>query len=120
MKNIIDQKQASHPVPSAGISEAERMEKIRDLLMGPVIADESARVDKSVSRLDELAKAQKDSIIALQARVEELEERQRVGMKQIRTRLLGMVEALLADEEDVRSRLSKNETLLSKFENDKR
>lgn len=120
MKNLIDQKQASHPAPSAGISEAERMEKIRELLMGPVIADESARVDRSVSRLDELAKAQKESIIALQARVQELEERQRVGMKQMRMRMLGMVEALLADEEDVRARLLKNETLLSKLEGDKR
>lgn len=116
---MIDQKKTSSPAPSAGISEAERMAKIRELLMGPVIADESARVDQSVGRLNDLAKTQQDAINALQARIQELEDRQRVGMKRVQMRLLGMVEALLADEEDVRARLSKNEIFLSRLKSDR-
>ncbi|MGI9510841.1 MAG: hypothetical protein ACR2QJ_15985 [Geminicoccaceae bacterium] len=120
MKHIIDQKHTSQSAPSAGISEAERMAKIRELLVGPVIADESARVDQSVARLDKLAKAQHETIIALQARIQEMEDRERINSKQVRMRLLGMVEALLADDDEVRSRLMKNETLLSRLESDGR
>ncbi|MGI9488549.1 MAG: hypothetical protein ACR2RF_22250 [Geminicoccaceae bacterium] len=113
-----DQKKASQPTQGAGISEAERMAKIRELLVGPVIADESARVDQSVARLNELVEEQHQTIIALQSRLGELEDSQRVDMKRVRLGLLGIAETLLADEEDVRSRVMRNETLRQRLEND--
>lgn len=115
---MTEQKETNENSPAASISEAERMAKIRELLMGPVIADESARVDESVGQLNHLLKEQQDLISALQARVRDLEESQRVGMRRLRLRLMGMVEALLASEDDVRLRLSKNEVLSPKLEDD--
>lgn len=107
----------SHPTSSAGLSEAERMAKIRELLVGPVIADESARVDQSVAQLNELVEEQHQTIIALQSRCRELEDGRRADMKRVRLDLLGLVETLLADEEEVRSRVMQNETLRARLEN---
>lgn len=95
------------------------MAKIRELLLGPVIADESARVDESVDRLNELVREQQEAITALHAKIRELEDRQRAGMERFRVRLLGMVEAVLADEDDVRSRLKKNDALLFELNSEK-
>ena len=114
---MIDQEK-TNSAPGTGISEAQRMAKIRELLVGPVIADESARVDQSFGRLDELVRQQQQTITALQARIQELEERHHAGMKRLQVRLLGMVETLLADEDDLRSRLMQSETLQPKLEND--
>ncbi|MDH3659803.1 MAG: hypothetical protein OEU92_07210 [Alphaproteobacteria bacterium] len=111
-----DQMKKDSAAPGAGISEAERMAKIRELLVGPIIADESARVDQSVGQL---AKQQEAAIAALQARIQELEDSQRIGMKRLQTRLLGIVEALLVDEEELRSRLRKSEALLPKLHGDR-
>jgi len=111
------QKKASGVTPTVDISESERMAKIRELLVGPVIADESARVDQSVEHLNKLVREQREAISVLEARIRELEESQRVGMTRLRVRLLGMVEALLANEEDVRVRLAQNQTLLPELEN---
>lgn len=108
---MIEKKNTDSAAPGSGISEAERMAKIRELLVGPVIADESARVDQSFGRLNEFIREQQETIAALQTRIQELEDRQRVGMSRLHVRLLGLVEALLADEEAVRSRLTQSEVL---------
>ncbi len=113
-----DQKKTSQPVSDASISEAERMAKIRELLVGPVIADESARVDESVARLNKLVEEQHQAIIALQSRLGELEESQRADRKRVRLGLFGIAETLLADEEDVRSRVMQNETLRQRLKDD--
>ena len=102
----------------AGISEAERMAKIRELLVGPVIADESARVDQSVAGLKELVEEQHQIINTLQSRIRDLEGSQRADRKRARLELLGIAEALLADEEDIRSRIMQNEIFRSKLEAD--
>lgn len=115
---MTDQEEPIEDAPATGISEAERMEKIRDLLMGPVIANESARVDGAVSRLNELLKEQQELITALQARVGQLEDRQREGTRKLRLRLFGLAEALLADEEEVRARVHANASLAPKLEDD--
>ena len=115
---MIDQKKTSDAPSATGFSEAESMAKIRELLVGPAIADESARVESSFVRLDELAKEQQEAISTLQAKVRELEENQRVGLKRMRMRLLGVVEALTADEDELRARLTQHEALLSKLEID--
>ena len=115
---MIDPERENGTASRAGISEAQRMAKIRELLVGPAIADESARVDQSFGRLDELVKDQQKAIAALQARIQELEESQRVDMKRFKMRLMSLAEALLADEEDVRARVMENETLLHKLESD--
>lgn len=112
------QKETNKSAPVAGISEAERMEKIRELLVGPVIADESARVDEAVSRLNDLMRDQQESITKLQARIGELEGSQRAGMRQLQLRLLGMVEALLAKEEDVSARVKGNQLLSPELQDD--
>lgn len=114
---MTNQTNASHPVPDADISEAERMARIRELLVGPVIADESARVDQSVAQLNELVEEQHQTIIALQSKFRELEDSHRADVKRLRLNLLGVVETLLADEEDVRSRVMQNATLRRELEN---
>ena len=94
------------------------MTKIRELLVGPVIADESARVDQSVARLKELIEEQHQTIVALEARLGELESDQRADIKRVRLGLLGIAETLLADEGDVRSRVMKNDALRQRLEID--
>lgn len=108
--------EASKDLPAVGISEAERMAKIRELLVGPVIADESARVDEAVSQINDLLREQQETISQLKVRIGELEERQSVNNKQLRLRLLGVVETLLASEGDVGKRLSENQMLAAKLE----
>lgn len=98
---------------SLNLSEAERMARIRDLLVGPVIADETAKHEETVGRLDQTLADQSALIMALNARVDELEQAQRVETERLDLRLLGMVEALLADEQGLRHRLSKSEPLQS-------
>ncbi len=93
------------------LSEAERMLRIRDLLVGPVIADESARRDQSVSRLDQALADQSALITALTARVHDLEQVQRAETARLDLRLLGIVESLLTDEQGLRSRVAKNDRL---------
>ncbi len=115
-----DQKKTNEPASGVGISEAERMSKIRELLVGPVIADESARVDESVAHLRELIEEQHQTIIALQSRLGELEDDQRADMKRVRFTLLGIAETLLAEEEDVRSRVMQNQALRQRLEDDDR
>lgn len=114
---MTDHNTASDPGPDTGMSEAERMARIRELLVGPVIADESARVDQSFDQLKELVEEQHQTIIALQSRFRELEDTHRADVKRLRLSLLGMVETLLANEEDVRSRVMKNDTLRRELEN---
>lgn len=114
---MTDKEKVSDPTPGTGISEAERMAKIRELLVGPIIADESARVDESVARLNELVEKQHQTIIALQSRLGELEDSQRTDMKRVRLSLLGIAETLLASDEDIRSRVMQNETLRQRLEN---
>ncbi len=98
------------------LSEAERMSRIRDLLVGPVIADEQARHEQSVSRLDQDLAAQAQTIAALTARISELEQSHRLEAERSNLRLLGMMEALLADERDLRARLVKCDPLRSKLD----
>lgn len=93
------------------LSEAERMSRIRDLLVGPVIADETARRDQSVSRLDHAIAGQSESIAALKARIGDLERAHRAETERLNLRLLGLVETLLTDEQTLRSRLSKSDHL---------
>jgi len=115
---MTDSKMMNDTSPNPELSESERMAKIRELLVGPVIADESARVDQSVDRLNELVNEQRETILILEGRIRELEESQRLGMERHRLRLFGMVEALLASEDDVRARLAKNETLMGEYGRD--
>lgn len=110
---MTEQKKPSEARPNAEISESERMAKIRELLVGPIIADESARVDQSVERLHEIVNEQRNLITTLEARLRDLEEKERNDMAQLRVRLFGMMEALLADEGDVRARIQQNQTLAS-------
>ncbi len=110
------QKEADKGLPAVGISEAERMAKIRELLVGPVIADESARVDEVVSQLNDLVREQQEAISKLRVRIGELEERQRLNNKQLRVRMLGLVETLLASEHDVSERLAGNQLLAAELE----
>lgn len=95
------------------ISEAERMSRIRDLLVGPVIADETARRDQSVSRLDQALADHSQTLSALQARINELEAAQERETRRQDLRLLGIVESLLTDEQGLRNRLAKNDQLKS-------
>ena len=104
-------KETSKDLPAIGISEAERMAKIRELLVGPVIADESARVDEAVRQLNDLVREQQDTISKLQVRIAELEERQRTDNTRHRIRMLGIVETLLASEDDVSKRISGSPSL---------
>ncbi len=93
------------------LSEAERMSRIRDLLVGPVIADEQARHDQSVGRLDQALTDQAQAIAALQTRIGELEQAQLAEIERLDLRLLGMMEALLVDQQSLRARLAENEHL---------
>lgn len=113
---MIDDEKSSDATQGADSGDAERMDKIRELLVGPALADEAARIDQSVSRLNELAKIQDETIVALEAKIRELERTQRLGMEQLRLRLLGVVETLLADEEDLRARLARNDMLMSRLD----
>jgi len=101
------------PDTAEGLSEAERMSRIRDLLVGPVIADETARRDESVSRLDRVLTEQSATISALQAQINELEAVRRAETERLDLRLLGILEALLTDEEGLRRRLAKSDQLKS-------
>lgn len=96
-----------------GISEAERMARIRELLVGPVIADESARVDQSVGRLDQTIADQAAALARLQEQLDRLESSQRETTERLHLRLLGMVEALLTDEQGLRARLVESEAVRS-------
>lgn len=111
----MDEKKTSDASKMPGISEADRMAKIRDLLLGPVIADESARVDRSVGRLDDLAKEQRGAIADLKRRLDEFEQQQRAEVERLEVRILGLVEALLADENEIRARLRQHDTLRSRL-----
>ena len=117
---MTESKKTSNVAPNAEISESERMAKIRELLVGPVIADESARVDQSVERLHEIVNEQRDLISTLEARLQGLEEKEQNDMARLRVRLFGMMEALLADEDDVRARIQQNQTLASKVNDESR
>ena len=101
---------------SEHLSEAERMSRIRDLLVGPVIADETARRDESVSRLDRTIAEQSESIKALQTRISELEASQRAETERLDLRLLGIVESLLTDEQGIRNRIARSDQLRSYLE----
>ena len=85
---------------TTGISEAERMARIRELLIGPVVADEAARTAQSISALDEEAKSQREEIANLQLRIDTLEKQRRSDIDQLRKRLLNLVEVLLADSKN--------------------
>ncbi len=111
----MDEKKSEDASPGSGISEAERMAKIRELLIGPALADESARMDRSVSRLDEAASVQRETVAGLQSRLDELEVRQSREIDRLQTRLLGLIEALLADEEEIRARLMHSDVLRTKL-----
>ncbi|NJO36261.1 MAG: hypothetical protein HC871_00030 [Rhizobiales bacterium] len=111
-----DKNETGGIMTTAGISESERMAKIRELLVGPVIADESARVDQSFDRLNQLLRDQRETISALQTRLQQLEENQQTDMQRLQVRLLGIVEALLADEEELRSRLAENGSLSARLD----
>lgn len=87
------------------------MSRIRDLLVGPVIADEQARHDQSVGRLDQALADQSETIAALKARIGELEQAQCAEIERLDLRLLGMMEALLVDQQSLRARLAENEQL---------
>lgn len=113
------QKETNANLPAAGISEAERMAKIRELLVGPVIADESARVDEAVRQLNDLVRDQQEAISKLQARIGELEDRQRADNKRLKLRLLGIVETLLASEDDVDTRVTGHHLLAGELVDDK-
>lgn len=115
---MADQKGKTHGTPAIGISEAERMAKIRELLVGPVIADESARVDESVKNLSDLLTEQQKTISALQTRIQELENTQRAGAKQLRARILGIAESLLTSDKDLNARLASNPMLSSELAED--
>jgi hypothetical protein len=91
------------------MSEAERMLRIRDLLVGP----ESAKRDESVARIDQTLADQSALIATLTARVSDLEQVQRAETARLDLRLLGMVESLLTDEQGLRARLAKSDPLRS-------
>jgi len=91
------------------------MARIRELLVGPVVADEAARTAQSINTLDEAAKSQGDTIASLKLRIEELEGEQRASAEQLKMRLLGLVEAIFSDDREIRERLMKNELLRSKI-----
>ncbi len=110
---MADPSMTDTPGTAESLSEAERMSRIRDLLVGPVIADETARRDESVSRLDKALADQSETISALQARISDLEAEQRTETERLDLRLLGIVEALLTDEEALRKRLAKSDQLKS-------
>ena len=93
------------------LSEAERMSQIRDLLVGPVIADEQVRRDQSINRLDQTIADQAETIDALRVRINDLEQAHRLQTERLDLRLLGMVEALITDEQGLRNRLAKNDQL---------
>ena len=111
-----DRKEDNPDTSNAGISEAERMAKIRELLVGPVIADESARVDQSFAGLKGLVEEQQHTIAALETRIRELEDSQRAERQRVRLGLLGIAESLLADEEEVHSRVKRSDALRTKLE----
>ena len=87
------------------------MSRIRDLLDGPVIADETARRDESIGRLDRALADQSETIGTLLARIDDLEQAQRADAEKLNLRLLGMVEALLTDQENLRDRLAESDHL---------
>jgi molecular chaperone GrpE (heat shock protein) len=123
------------------MSEAERMSRIRDLLMGPVIADQSAKVEQSVERLNtaitDQATNQAKLVAELTARLERLEAEQRAAVDKLQSeqrqaaerletaqqasterlqlRLLGLVDALLCDEADLRARINGNKLLAARL-----
>ncbi|MGI9436422.1 MAG: hypothetical protein ACR2Q4_16610 [Geminicoccaceae bacterium] len=93
------------------MSEADRMARIRDLLVGPVIADESARRDQSIGRLDQTIAEHAEKLATLRSRLDDLQQVQRAETDRFNLRLLGIVEALLADENELRKRLAQSEVL---------
>ena len=103
--------------PASDISEAERMAKIRELLVSPVVADEAARTEQSISRLEETTSAQRETIASLQHRLDDLEQKQQADVEKLRTRLFGLVEVMLADDEELRARLMQSDVLRSTFQN---
>lgn len=106
-----DQSKATKSELTEGLSEAERMSRIRDLLVGPVIADEQARRDESVTRIDQSLSDQSQSIETLTARLGELEKAHCLETERLNFRLLGLLEALLIDEKVLRARLEGLEQL---------
>jgi hypothetical protein len=120
------------------MSEAERMSRIRDLLMGPVIADQSAKVEQSVERLNtaitDQATNQAKLVAELTARLEaeqraavdklqseqrqaaeRLETAQQASTERLQLRLLGLVDALMCDEADLRARINGNKLLAARL-----
>lgn len=98
------------------LSEAERMARIRDLLVGPVIADETVKRDESFARLDRVLAEQASMLSALRARMDSLEQAHRAETEGLQLRLLGVVEALLADESTLQARLERSEGLRSRLD----
>lgn len=113
-----DQSKADDTSPTVGISEAERMAKVRELLVGPAIADQSVVVNQLIDGLNVQVREQQETIAFLKSRIQELEDSQRIGIRRLQTRLLGAVEALLADDDDLLPRLSKNKFLSQKLDDD--
>lgn len=113
---MTDPKTTSDSASTAGLSESERMAKIRELLVGPALADETARVDQSFDRMNRLVQEQQELIATLRAQLNRLEDRQKSDMQRMQIRLLGMIEALMANEDDLRSRLAQDDLLTRKLD----
>lgn len=108
---MVEKPKTADTAAAPAISEAERMARIRELLVGPSIADQSARVDQSVGRLDQTLADQAQAIATLKGRLDDLQARQRAETERLDLRLLGVVEALLADEQGLRARLAGSDLL---------
>ena len=108
---MVDNPQKSDNTTPQALSEAERMARIRELLVAPVVADESARVGQSLERLERLLSEQVEKYARLSERLKRLESEQRADARRLDLRLLGVVDALLTDENGLRARVAGNELL---------
>ena len=108
---MVDNPQKSDNSTPQALSEAERMARIRELLVAPVVADESARVGQSLERLEKLLSEQVEKYARLSEKLKRLETAQRADARRLDLRLLGVVDALLTDENGLRARVAGNELL---------
>lgn len=115
---MTDQNNTGKEEPSLGISEAERMARVRELLVGPAIADQSVVINQAIDSLSERIREQQETIATLRSRIQELEDSHRINTSKLQTRLLGVAEALLANDEDLRPRLTNNEAFNGKLDDD--
>jgi hypothetical protein len=104
---MVETSKPNNTETTQNLSEAERMLRIRDLLVGP----ESAKRDESVGQINQSLADQSALIAALTARVGDLEREQRAETARLDLRLLGIVESLLTDEPGLRMRLAKSDRL---------